>query len=156
MSTTPQTAAKETTGPDVETQQQTDAAPKLVARKRARAAREGADIHLSEKAAEKVREIVTADNFPDTMYLYVGVKGGGCSGLQYVLDLRDETAAPIKDSDEVFESNGLVVVSDFKSYMVGNLSGTTIDYQESMMGAGFTFNNPNAKHSCGCGSSYSA
>jgi iron-sulfur cluster assembly protein len=48
------------------------------------------------------------------------------------------------------------VVSDFKSYMVGNLSGTTIDYQESMMGAGFTFNNPNAKHSCGCGSSYSA
>ncbi len=156
MSTTPQTATNETKAADAQAAQSEAEAPKLVARERAKAAREGADIHLSEKAAGKVKEIIAADNFPDTMYLYVGVKGGGCSGLQYVLDLRDETAAPIKDSDEVFESNGLVVVSDFKSYMVGNLSGTTIDYQESMMGAGFTFNNPNAKHSCGCGSSYSA
>jgi iron-sulfur cluster assembly accessory protein len=49
-----------------------------------------------------------------------------------------------------------VVVSDLKSYVVGNLTGTVIDYQDGLMGAGFAFNNPNAKSSCGCGSSYSA
>lgn len=126
------------------------------ARARAAPAREGADIHLSDKAAEKIREILVKDNYPDTMYLYVGVKGGGCSGLSYVLDLRDEATAAVGPDDEVFTSNGITIVSDFKSYMVGNLSGTTIDYQESIMGAGFVFHNPNAKHTCGCGSSYSA
>ncbi len=130
--------------------------PKPSARERAKAAREGQDIHLTETAAGKIKDIIEKDNHPDTMYLYVGVKGGGCSGLQYVLDLRDERAAPIADTDEVFESQGLAIVADLKSSVVGNLTGTTIDYQESMMGAGFTFNNPNAKHSCGCGSSYSA
>lgn len=123
---------------------------------RAKPAPEGQGIHLTEKAAETIQNILKKDNYPDTMYLYVGVKGGGCSGLQYVLDLRDEAHAPVSDKDEVFESRGITVVCDLKSYIVGNLTGTVIDYQESMMGAGFTFNNPNAKHSCGCGSSYSA
>ena len=111
---------------------------------------------LTEKAAEQVRAYLEKDNHPDTMYLFVGVKGGGCSGLSYILDLRDEAHAPVKETDEVFLSQGIVIVCDLKSYVVGNLSGTTIDYQEGMMGAGFTFNNPNAKHTCGCGSSYSA
>ena len=93
---------------------------------------------------------------PATTYLFFGVKGGGCSGLTYVLDLRDERSAPVAETDEVFESHGIVIVCDFKSYEVGNLSGTTIDFQEGLMGKGFTFQNPNAKHSCGCGSSYSA
>ncbi|TWT45773.1 Iron-sulfur cluster insertion protein ErpA [Phycisphaerae bacterium RAS1] len=123
---------------------------------RAKAAAEGQGIHLTDKAAETIQNILKKDNYPDTMYLYVGVKGGGCSGLQYVLDLRDEAHAPVSDKDEVFETHGITVVCDLKSYIVGNLTGTIIDYQESMMGAGFTFNNPNAKHSCGCGSSYSA
>ncbi len=96
------------------------------------------------------------EQYPDSMYLYVGVKGGGCSGLQYVLDLRDESHAPINDTDEVFESHGFLIVCDLKSYIVGNLTGTLIDYQDGLMGAGFTFNNPNAKHKCGCGSSYTA
>jgi len=113
-------------------------------------------IHLTEKAAEQVRAILEKDSYPETMYLYVGVKGGGCSGLQYILDLRDETHAPIAETDESFESQGIRVVCDLKSYVVGNLTGTTIDYQDGLMGAGFTFNNPNAKHSCGCGASYSA
>ncbi len=130
--------------------------PQLVARSRATEAREGQDIHLTPKAAEQVRAYLEKDNHPDTMYLFVGVKGGGCSGLSYILDLRDEAHAPVKETDEVFLSEGIVIVCDLKSYVVGNLTGTTIDYQEGMMGAGFTFNNPNAKHSCGCGSSYSA
>jgi iron-sulfur cluster assembly protein len=125
-------------------------------RNRAKPAPEGQGIHLTDVAASKIREIIKAGNHPDTMYLFVGVKGGGCSGLQYVLDLRDEAHAPVAETDEIFEAHGIPVVCDLKSYVVGNLTGTTIDYQEGLMGAGFTFNNPNAKHSCGCGSSYSA
>ncbi len=145
MSTTPET-------PAVETQEK-----KLVVSDRARQVEAGADgIALSEQAAAKVREHIDKAELPASVYLYVGVKGGGCSGLQYVLDLRDEVHSPIADTDEVFRSQDLNVVCDLKSYVVGNMSGTTIDWQETMMGAGFTFNNPNAKHSCGCGSSYSA
>lgn len=126
------------------------------ARQRAKPVEPGTGIHLTEGAASQIKQILEKDGYPATMYLFVGVKGGGCSGLQYVLDLRDEAQAPIGESDEVMESQGITVVSDLKSYVVGNLSGTTIDYEESLMGAGFRFHNPNAKHSCGCGSSYSA
>ncbi len=73
-----------------------------------------------------------------------------------MLDLRDEASVPASDTDEAFVSEGLVIVCDLKSYIVGNLTGTEIDYRDGLMGAGFTFNNPNAKHTCGCGSSYSA
>lgn len=125
-------------------------------RPRAQSAADGEGIHLTELAAKYVRQYMAKTESPDTQYLFLGVKGGGCSGLTYVLDLRDEHNAPVPETDEVFESNGILIVCDLKSYMVGNLSGTTIDYQEGLMGAGFTFKNPNAKHSCGCGSSYSA
>ena len=139
-----------------QTTDQTSGAAKLVVAERAVAADEQNGIRLSEKAAEKVREHIANENLPESTYLYVGVKGGGCSGLQYILDLRDETHAPVNDSDEIHSSHSLNIVCDLKSYVVGNLSGTLIDWQETMMGAGFTFNNPNARHTCGCGSSYSA
>ena len=126
------------------------------ARQRARASSPGDGILLTEKAAGQIKTVVEKENYPDTMYLYVGVKGGGCSGLQYVLDLRDEQLAPVNDSDEVFESQGIVIVCDVKSYIVGNLTGTTIDYEDGLQSAGFKFNNPNAKRGCGCGASYSA
>jgi len=140
------------------TQQTTDnaAPPAAGVRERARPATEADGIRLSEKAAEKVREHITRAGMPASTYLYVGVKGGGCSGLQYVLDLRDETHAPVAETDEAFTSYEVTIVCDLKSYIVGNLSGTLIDWQETMMGAGFTFNNPHARHTCGCGSSYSA
>ena len=131
-------------------------APKLTVKNRAKEAPAGAGIILTDKAAGQIQQIIAKDNYPDTMYLFVGVKGGGCSGLQYVLDLRDEVHQPVADTDEVFLSHGIPVVCDLKSYVVGNLTGTTIDYHDGLMGAGFTFNNPNAKHACGCGSSYSA
>jgi len=151
MSSTPETKA------DGQTQESTaPEAASLVAKSRAKASREGKDIHLSEKAAEKIKEIIAKDNYPASMYLFVGVKGGGCSGLQYILDLRDEAQAPVRDTDEIFESCGISIVCELKSYVVGNLTGTTIDYQDGLMGAGFVFNNPNAKQTCGCGSSYTA
>jgi iron-sulfur cluster assembly protein len=130
--------------------------PALTARQRAKPAPAGEGVHLSEKAAQQIRAVLQKGNYPETMYLYVGVKGGGCSGLEYVLDLRDEAHVPVAETDEVFEAQGITIVCDLKSYIVGNLTGTTIDYQEGLMGAGFTFHNPNAKHTCGCGSSYSA
>lgn len=114
-------------------------------------------IVLSDLAAEQIRQVIDKQGFVlERTYLYIGVKGGGCSGLQYVLDLRDEDKAPISENDERFESHGVRIVCDLKSFVVGNLDGTTIDYKDGLMGAGFTFNNPNAKHTCGCGSSYSA
>ena len=152
MSSIPET----TTDSTIENATTPDAPAAPTARDRAKPVREGKDIHLTELAAQQIKQIIEKDDYPDSMYMYVGVKGGGCSGLSYVLDLRDETHAPIGETDEVFESQGVFIVCDLKSYVVGNLTGTVIDYKESMMGAGFTFENPNAKHTCGCGSSYSA
>jgi iron-sulfur cluster assembly protein len=147
MSTTPETDSKQADG---------SAAPQSQVRQRAKAAEDGKGLILTDEAAEKIKEILAKDNHPATTYLFVGVKGGGCSGLQYVLDLRDEAKAPLNETDEVFLSHDIPIVCDLKSFVVGNLNGTTIDYQDGLMGAGFTFNNPNAKQTCGCGSSYSA
>ncbi len=132
------------------------AASPLRARARAKPATDGDGIRLSDLAAENVRTYMAKTESPETQYLYVGVKGGGCSGLTYVLDLRDERLAPVADTDEAFLSHDIVIVCDLKSYMVGNLGGTTIDFEDGLMGKGFTFKNPNARHTCGCGSSYSA
>jgi len=124
-------------------------------RARAREPEPAKGVVLTEKAAEQIKEILRKGNHPATTYLFVGVKGGGCSGLQYVLDLRDEARAPVAETDEVFLSHDIPIVCDLKSFIVGNLAGTVIDYKEGLMGAGFTFNNPNARHTCGCGASYS-
>ncbi|MFQ5806695.1 MAG: HesB/IscA family protein [Phycisphaerae bacterium] len=147
MSTTPQSKSE---------QADTEAVAKSGVRARAKVPEEGTGVVLTEKAADQIKAILAKDNYAETAYLFVGVKGGGCSGLQYVLDLRDEAQVPLNDADEVFLSHDIPVVCDLKSFVVGNLSGTTIDYQEGLMGAGFTFNNPNAKQTCGCGASYSA
>lgn len=86
---------------------------------------------------------------PEHMYLRVGVKGGGCSGFNYTLDLTDQKT----EQDEVFEYAGLEVICDPKSYLY--LNGVTVDFRDEVMGRGFVFNNPNASSSCGCGSSFS-
>ncbi len=128
----------------------------LVVAQRAKEVEEGKGVILTETAAEHIKAIIKESEYPETMYLYVGVKGGGCSGFEWVLDLRDEESSPVSEFDEVFKTAGINVVCDLKSFVVGNLGGTEIDFQETLMGAGFVFNNPNAKHTCGCGSSYSA
>lgn len=107
-------------------------------------------IAISEKAAEKIKKVFADQQMPEGSCLRVGIKGGGCSGFSYTLDVTDKPAA----DDEVFESNGVRIVTDPKSYLY--LNGTTIDYEEGLLKGGFIFNNPNAKRSCGCGSSFSA
>ena len=82
-------------------------------------------------------------------FIRVGVTGGGCSGLMYNLSFDNEE----KEGDKVFENNGVKVVVDQKSYLY--LIGTTLDYSGGLNGKGFTFTNPNADRTCGCGESFS-
>ena len=106
-------------------------------------------ISLTEKAAEKVREILSSEDKVDHA-LRVGVKGGGCSGFSYTLDVDKK----FTESDQVFEEKGIKIVIDAKSFIY--LSGTQVDYFENLSGAGFSFSNPNATRTCGCGSSFQA
>ena len=131
-------------------------------------------IQISEGAARKIRTLMVKQGI-DEGGLRVGVKGGGCSGFSYLLDLTESQ----KDTDELWEytypiakTNGthaaadagnvataqetftLRVICDPKSYLY--LNGTTIDFKDEIMGRGFVFNNPNATSSCGCGSSFTA
>jgi len=82
-------------------------------------------------------------------FIRVGVEGGGCSGLMYQLTFDNE----MKETDKEFESNGIKVVVDKKSFLY--LVGTTLDYSGGLNGKGFIFKNPNAERTCGCGESFS-
>jgi len=137
-------------------------------------------VNVSPTAAREIHRIILENELdPAKVCLRVGVKGGGCSGFSYLLDLTETK----KDSDEVWEisvdlpakaeaasmnsanEGGVAVaeatkavvvrvICDPKSYLY--LNGTTIDFKDELMGRGFVFNNPNATSSCGCGSSFSA
>jgi len=107
-------------------------------------------ITLTQTAAEEAKRLIAKEQKPN-LGLRVGVKGGGCSGFSYVLGIEEATP---KQYDTVFEQEGLKVIVDAKSHLY--LDGTTIDFKNSLMGGGFEFLNPNAKKSCGCGSSFSA
>lgn len=106
------------------------------------------EISLTEKAIKEVRKIKIENTIPEDYVLRVGVKGGGCSGLTYTLGFDAEK----KDGDKYFDFDGVKVMVDWKSILY--LSGTVIDYHDTMMEKGFTFSNPNAKKTCGCGSSF--
>lgn len=133
-------------------------------------------VTVTESAAREVASIIKQQDLdPKTTHLRVGVKGGGCSGFSYLLDLTENQ----RDSDEIWEyefaldgaehddakveqdppaaeGNGTVVVRiicDPKSYLY--LNGTVIDFKDEIMGRGFVFSNPNASSTCGCGSSFS-
>jgi iron-sulfur cluster assembly protein len=105
-------------------------------------------IELTEKAASEVVRLKAANNIPAEHGLRLSVKGGGCSGLSYVLGF-DEQA---RDTDRVFESLGVKVFVDPKSLFY--LSGTVLDFSDGLNGKGFVFNNPQASRTCGCGSSF--
>ena len=104
-------------------------------------------ITLTPVAVEKVKEIMNQQE-PKPAGLRVAVVGGGCSGFQY--HMAFENAA--NGVDQTFDFDGLKVFVDQMSLMY--LSGISIDYIETMEGAGFKFNNPNVKSTCGCGSSF--
>ena len=120
-------------------------------------------VNVTSNAAREIDSIIRQQELdPAVIRLRVGVKGGGCSGFSYLLDLTEVQ----KDSDESWsvpfeiKDNGtdrsgeITVICDPKSYLY--LNGTTIDFKDELMGRGFVFNNPNATTTCGCGSSFSA
>lgn len=108
-------------------------------------------ITLTETAAQEIRTIIQQQELDaDKVRLRVGVKGGGCSGFSYILDLTETQ----KEHDEVFEQHGIKLICDPKSLLY--LSGVTVDFKNEVLGErGFVFHNPNASSSCGCGSSFS-
>ena len=105
-------------------------------------------IFISEKAKEKVIKLKQDSDLSDDYFLRVGVVGGGCSGLSYKLDFDNES----QPNDQVFEDNGVKLVTDLKSFLY--LCDTTLDFSEGLNGKGFHFINPNASRSCGCGESF--
>ena len=104
-------------------------------------------IEITEAAEKQVKKLM-AEQKLEGVFLRMGVKGGGCSGLSYDLELDTET----KETDKIFDIRGIKVAVDPKSYLY--LNGTTLDYVEQGLTGGFTFINPHAKSSCGCGSSF--
>ncbi|QDP85148.1 iron-sulfur cluster assembly accessory protein [Chryseobacterium sp. SNU WT5] len=107
-------------------------------------------IKVSDLAKEKAIQLMTEDGFkPFEDYIRVGVKSGGCSGLEYVLKFDNEKT----DSDQVFEDNGIKIIVDKKSVLY--LAGTILEFSAGLNGKGFVFNNPNANRTCGCGESFS-
>ena len=105
-------------------------------------------ITVTPVATNKVKEIMTQQN-PAPTALRVAVVGGGCSGFSYHMAFENQ----INGTDNVYEFDGLKVLVDQMSEMY--LDGVQIDYIETLEGAGFKFNNPNVKSTCGCGSSFS-
>ena len=106
-----------------------------------------AAIKLTEKAAEKIGELLGGVEDSEQQALRVAVRGGGCSGFQYALAFDKR-----KDDDHVFEDRGVAVVVDKVSMQF--VFGSEVDYVESLQGAGFQVNNPNVVAACGCGSSF--
>ncbi len=108
-------------------------------------------VQLTEKAVSEIKRVITDQKMPEGTLLRVGVVGGGCSGFQYSLGF-DQKVDETKDL--VVEQHGIQVAVDKRSGLY--LDGTTIDFYEGLDKRGFTFENPNAVKSCGCGSSFSA
>jgi iron-sulfur cluster assembly accessory protein len=113
-----------------------------------------APIVLTEKAAAKVKQIVADEQAkggaPERIYLRVRVVGGGCSGFQHKLDLDPNVNPKL---DDTYEMHGVGVVVDKRSSMY--LNGVQVDYHDELHRSGFSVSNPNAKTTCGCGSSFS-
>ncbi|HAY36914.1 MAG: iron-sulfur cluster assembly accessory protein [Bacteroidetes Order II. Incertae sedis bacterium] len=106
-------------------------------------------VQLTERATTEIRNIMSGKNIPEDYHLRVGVKGGGCSGMSYVLGFDRK-----RDHDLAFDLDGITVYMDKRQGLY--LMGTIVDYQDGLDARGFIFENPNATATCGCGSSFSA
>lgn len=104
-------------------------------------------VQLTEAAAYQIKDMLKENN-EENAYIRVSIHGGGCSGLSYGLDIDYE----VKENDELSEQHGVRVLVNKEHAPL--LNGTTIDYKESLLGGGFTIDNPNAVYTCGCGSSF--
>ena len=109
---------------------------------------EANSIHVTAKAVAKIKEAFRKEGVSGGLRL--GVLGGGCSGLSYQFKLEIKQ----RPNDHVYEFDGVKIFIDPKSILY--LNGMTLDWQDSLMHSGFTFDNPNAKKSCGCGTSFTA
>ncbi len=106
-------------------------------------------IRVSENAAKQIQELRTKDSAAQGKeYLRVKVAQGGCSGMSYKLDFETD----LSPEDKVFENHGAKIIIDSASYLY--LAGTELDFEGGLNGKGFTFSNPNASRTCGCGSSF--
>ena len=108
-------------------------------------------ITMTDKAVKELKRIMQTDPTAKDAAVRVMVVGGGCSGMSYKLGFENQPPTP---SDKVFEKDGVKVLVDSKSLLY--LSGTELDFSDGLNGTGFNFSNPNAKRTCGCGSSFSA
>ena len=108
-------------------------------------------VMITEKAAGEIKRVMTEQKLPENAVLRIGVAGGGCSGFQYSLGFDTGTD---EAKDHVSDQHGVKVAVDKKSALY--LDGTQVDFYEGLEKRGFTFENPNAVKSCGCGSSFSA
>jgi iron-sulfur cluster assembly protein len=108
-----------------------------------------APISLTERALVEVKHIITEKNVPAEYGLRVGVQGGGCSGMSYLLGFDKP-----KPTDETYELDGVTLMMDRKHAMY--VLGMEVDFQDGLNARGFTFNNPQAKSTCGCGTSFAA
>lgn len=106
------------------------------------------EITLTDKAALQVRKVKAENSIPEEHGLRLGVKGGGCSGMSYVLAFDEKP----REKDRVLQVNGITVYIDEKSLFY--LSGTVLDFSDGLNGKGFVFNNPQATRTCGCGESF--
>ena len=108
-----------------------------------------APVELSSRAAQEIQKIMSTKDIPEGYGLRIGVKGGGCSGMSYVLGFDRK-----REHDKRFDLDGITIYMDKRHGMY--LMGTTVDYHDGLNARGFTFNNPNATETCGCGSSFAA
>lgn len=105
-------------------------------------------LFVADSAKERIAEIIKTKNLEESYFVRVSVTSGGCSGLSYKMDFDNEN----KPNDQIFDDNGVRVVTDLKSFLY--LCNTTLEFSGGLNGKGFYFNNPNAARSCGCGESF--
>lgn len=106
-------------------------------------------VFVADSAKERIDEIKKNGDINDDFFVRVSVTSGGCSGLSYIMDFDNEA----KPNDQEFIDNGVKVVTDLKSFLY--LCNTTLEFSGGLEGNGFSFNNPNASRTCGCGESFS-
>ena len=105
-------------------------------------------LFVADSAKEKAIELMSSEDLGDDYFIRVTVVSGGCSGLSYKMDFDNES----QPNDQIFEDNGMKVVTDLKSFLY--LANTTLEFSGGLNGKGFFFNNPNATRECGCGESF--
>lgn len=106
-------------------------------------------ITVTEKAKERVEDLMKESGYDGSYFLRVSVESGGCSGLSYKLDFDNQE----KPEDQFFDDKGIRLALEKKSFLY--LAGTELDFSDGINGKGFNFNNPNASRTCGCGESFS-